>query len=191
MLGNVSRVLQTRKTIKIAWCFRKFHYNRDSNTNEHLSLSIAWASFGRCSQRRRKNALTFDSDLARSWALNMFWTQLYSFTPYERSARSGLCARSASLPYRPLYRFCVSMERVFGHASLKLITWKIGILGWNFPILNACNFGMRKTLRMLRHVFNVYASRSLDLEGLFVLGIAVHNRKTLTKKAGFESFMST
>ena len=121
MYGSVSRVLQTRKTIKIAWCFRKFHYNRDSNTNEHLSLSIAWASFGRCSQRRRKNTLTFDSDLARSWALNMFWTQLYPFTPYERSARSGLCARSASLPYRPLYRFCVSMERIFEHASLKLI----------------------------------------------------------------------
>ena len=47
MYGNVSRVLQTRKTIKIAWCFRKFHYNRDSNTNEHLSISLDFSAFWR------------------------------------------------------------------------------------------------------------------------------------------------
>ena len=40
MSGNVSRVLQTRKTIKIAWCFRKSHYNRDSNTNDHLLMYV-------------------------------------------------------------------------------------------------------------------------------------------------------
>ena len=44
MYGSVSRVLQTRKTIKIAWCFRKFHYNRDSNTNEHLSISLDFSA---------------------------------------------------------------------------------------------------------------------------------------------------
>ena len=56
--GNVSRVLQTRKTIKIAWCFRKFHYNRDSNTNGHPLPSIIAASFWTTSQTLTPSELT-------------------------------------------------------------------------------------------------------------------------------------
>ena len=42
--GNVSRVLQTRKTTKICVAFLIIHYNRDSNTNGHLLLFIIGAS---------------------------------------------------------------------------------------------------------------------------------------------------
>ncbi len=46
---------------------------------------------------------------------------------------------------------------------------------------------LRTSLEMLRHVFNAYSSRSLDLEGLFGLGPAVHIRKCLTKKVCFDN----
>ena len=45
---------------------------------------------------------------------------------------------------------------------------------------------MPTTLGMLRHVFEVYSARSLDLRGLFVLKFAARNRKCLTKKVCFE-----
>ena len=52
--GNVSRVLQTRKTTKICVAFLIIHYNRDSNTNGHLLLFIigasSLASWSHCTQ---------------------------------------------------------------------------------------------------------------------------------------------
>ena len=56
--GNVSRDLQTRKTIKIAWCFRKFHYNRDSNTNGYPLVFGRFRCSPICSRARTPSELT-------------------------------------------------------------------------------------------------------------------------------------
>ena len=74
--GNVSRVLQTRKTIKIAWCFRKFHYNRDSNTNGDPQIPSWSRKFPVVVQRFTQNDLTSRLFTFRSSASNMSTTSV-------------------------------------------------------------------------------------------------------------------
>ena len=55
--GNVSRALQTRKTIKIASCFGQIHYNSVLNTNVHQLMFIMQCSFWDTPEHRTQNDL--------------------------------------------------------------------------------------------------------------------------------------
>ena len=55
--GNVSSVLQIRKTTKIRMTFLRIHYNRDLNANGHLPLCDISASFGGTRRCRGQNDL--------------------------------------------------------------------------------------------------------------------------------------
>ena len=72
--GNVSRVLQTRKTTNFCTVFRIIHYNRDLNTNAHLPLPDIPASCWVAPEQRRKNDLLKKLFGLRGWASNMFWS---------------------------------------------------------------------------------------------------------------------
>ena len=54
MSATVSRDLQTRKTVKIAWWFRAFHYNRDPYTNGHPQPFIKISTFRKIAKKVRK-----------------------------------------------------------------------------------------------------------------------------------------
>ena len=52
--ATVSSNLQTRKTVKIAWWFRAFHYNRDPYTNGHPQPFIKISTFRKIAKKVRK-----------------------------------------------------------------------------------------------------------------------------------------
>ena len=133
MCGNVSRVLQTRETIKIGRCFRKFHYNRDFNTNAHPLLSVHSDSFCVASQERRKNDLLPKLFGFRSWASNTSLTKQHTSF---RVVFVSVAARAAALA-----TFCVRIKMdsfvtnycVPWHASVNPIICDLNEILRNIP----------------------------------------------------------
>ena len=72
LCGNVLGILQTRKSVKIHVTFRQIHYNKDSNTNDHLlpfvivtSLLGSWNLCGTID-------VSLDLEVRFVWASSMF-----------------------------------------------------------------------------------------------------------------------
>ena len=91
--GNVSRVLQTRKTIKIAWWFRQIHYNRDLYTNWHPSAVHHLGSVSELDENNFRKTRSRKLLGAESSARNMFLAHLD--TAFKPKA-SSVAARDAS-----------------------------------------------------------------------------------------------
>ena len=79
--GNVSGVLQTRKTVKNASCFGQIDYNRILNTNAHRLMCIMSAAFRGAPKHRTQNDLTS----------RLFTFRIITWNP-EIYPRSFLCS---------------------------------------------------------------------------------------------------
>ena len=86
--GNVSEVLQTRKTAKIGPCFGQIDYNRILNTNAHRLMCIMSAAFWGAPKHRTQNDLPS----------RLFTFRIIPWNP-EIRPRSFLCSFNANTSF--------------------------------------------------------------------------------------------